>query len=117
MKNKLYFLSTIFVILLAACQKLDREIITDINKTLVGSVQGNVSALLTSVYTELREGFADIDNVAMMAAATDEAEHSIETSTVQNFNIGSWNSISNPNNVWGGYFRGNSEGKYVPSFN
>lgn len=105
MKKKIYLSGFLSILLFAACQKLDREIITDINASLAQSVQGNVSALLTSVYTELREGFADVDN-AMMAAATDEAEHVIETSTVQNFNIGSWNAISNPNNVWGGFFRG-----------
>ncbi len=105
MKNKFYFLSTFFLILLAACQKLDREIITDFNKSLIESVQGNVGSLLNGVYAELREGFLDVDG-AMMASATDEAEHTNETSAVQKFNNGSWNAINNPNNVWGGFFRG-----------
>lgn len=105
MKTKLYFVCSISLIVLAACQKLDREIITDFNKSLIESVQGNVGSLLNSVYAELKEGYLDIDG-AMMASATDEAEHSSETSAVQNFNNGSWNAINNPNNVWGGYFRG-----------
>ncbi len=105
MKTRLYFICAFFVIILTACQKLDREIITDFNKSLIESVQLNVGSLLNGVYAELREGYLDIDG-AMMAAATDEAEHTSETSAVQNFNNGSWNAITNPNNVWGGYFRG-----------
>lgn len=105
MKSKLYILGTFSFILLAACQKLDREITTDFNRQLIESVQANVGSLLNSVYAELREGFLDVDG-AMMASATDEAEHVVETSAVQNFNNGSWNAISNPNNVWGGFFRG-----------
>lgn len=105
MKNKIYFLGFLSFIALAACQKLDREIITDFNSSLVTTIQANVGALLNSVYSELREGFLEVDG-AMLASATDEAEHTSEGSSVQNFNNGSWNAISNPNNVWGGYFRG-----------
>lgn len=105
MKNKIYFFSIIILLFLGACEKLDREIITDLNKQQIESIYANVSNLLNGVYTELQEGFQPIDE-AMMASATDEAEHAIETSSVQNFNNGSWNSISNPNNVWGTYFRG-----------
>jgi hypothetical protein len=97
MKNKLYIATTFLFILLAACQKLDREIVTDFNKSLIESVQANVGSLLNGVYTEVREGFLDVDG-AMMASATDEAEHTSETSAVQNFNNGSWNAINNPNN-------------------
>ncbi len=104
MKTKLYFLSTVFFFLLS-CQKLEREIITDFNQKLIESVQANVGSLLNGVYSELREGFLDVDG-AMMASATDEAEHTNESSAVQNFNNGSWNAISNPNNVWAGFFRG-----------
>lgn len=106
MKNKIYFLGFLSFIALAACQKLDREIITDFNRSLVTTVQGNVSALLNGVYAELREGFLDIDGGAMMASATDEAEHTSEGNSVQNFNNGSWNATNNPNNVWQSYFRG-----------
>ena len=104
MKTKLYFLSAVFFFFIA-CQKLDREIITDFNKNLIESVQGNVGNLLNGVYAELREGFLEVDG-AMLASATDEAEHTSEFSSVQNFNNGSWNAINNPNNVWGGFFTG-----------
>jgi hypothetical protein len=41
----------------------------------------------------------------MMASATDESEHTLESSNVHKFNTGSWNAIDNPDNVWGSYFR------------
>ncbi|MBC8033739.1 MAG: RagB/SusD family nutrient uptake outer membrane protein, partial [Chitinophagaceae bacterium] len=85
MKNRIYTIGILFFFLLAACQKLDREITTDLNKELIESVQGNVGSLLNGVYGELREGFLDVDG-AMIASATDEAEHADEGSSVQNFN-------------------------------
>jgi len=105
MKRKLYLLPTLLLLAIAGCQKLDREITTDLNREQLESIQGNVRSLLSAVYAELRNGFEDVDG-AMMASATDEAEHADELSAVQNFNNGSWNAISNPNNVWGDHFRG-----------
>jgi len=105
MKNKIYYLGAIILFLFAGCQKLDREIKTDLNKDLVESNISSVRSLLNGAYVELREGFQDVDG-AMLASATDEAEHTSETSSIQSFNNGSWNAINNPNNVWGGFFRG-----------
>ena len=93
------------MLFLTACQKLDTEIITDLNKDHAETIYANLNGLLTGVYVELQEGFVPIDN-AMMASSTDEAEHAVETSTIHNLNNGIWNAISNPNNVWGSYFRG-----------
>ena len=33
---------------------------------------------------------------AMMASASDEAEYTLETSSIQMFNVGSWNAKNNP---------------------
>jgi len=41
-----------------------------------------------------------------MASASDEAEHTLETSAIQQFNVGSWNAYSNPDDVWAQYYRG-----------
>lgn len=106
MKRKLYITLSVAFFVLAACQKLDRELITDLNRQQLESSYTNVSNLLNGVYSELQEGFQNIDG-AMMASATDEAEFVNETSTVQNFNNGSWNAISNPGGgIWAQYFRG-----------
>lgn len=60
---------------------------------------------VTSIYSDILSGFLRIDG-AMLASATDEAEHTIETSSVQNFNRGSWNQFLNPDDVWSNYYRG-----------
>ncbi|MBC8033429.1 MAG: RagB/SusD family nutrient uptake outer membrane protein, partial [Chitinophagaceae bacterium] len=105
MKNKIYFalLASLFM---DSCQKLDREFITDVSQEQIEASFDRTAQLLNAVYVELREGFLDIGGTAMMASATDEAEHAQENSPVQNFNNGSWNSINNPNNVWASYYRG-----------
>ncbi len=80
----------------AACQKLDRELQTDLNLQQVEGSFNNTQQLLTGVYGELREGFFEIGAEAMMASTTDEAEFTVETNGAQLFNQGAWNSINNP---------------------
>ena len=43
---------------------------------------------------------------ALLGAATDDACFAIESSNIQQFNNGSWNALSNPDNVWDRYFAG-----------
>ena len=106
MTKKIYCLLVVAGFVLTGCQKLDRELITDLNREQLEGAFFNVNSLLNGVYVELQEGFQNIDG-AMMASATDEAEFVDETSTVQNFNNGSWNAISNPGaGVWAASFRG-----------
>lgn len=105
MKNKLYYALLPMLFAAGACQKLDREFVTDLSKDQIDVSYNRSTQLLTAVYTELRDGFAEIDG-AMVAAATDEAEYVQEFGSVQNFNNGSWNAARNPNNVWPDYFRG-----------
>ena len=54
---------------------------------------------VTAVYSMLKAGFDEIDG-AMIASAGDEAEHTLETSSIQQFNTGDWDAFSNPGNVW-----------------
>lgn len=104
MKTKIYLLGVI-LLTLSACEKLDQEIRTSMTEKQVIYNYGNVQNLAIGCYTELPEGFAWIGG-AMMASATDEAEHTLETSSVQVFNNGSWSAVSNPEDVWGKYYRG-----------
>jgi len=99
---KYFFL---LLVIFASCQKLDRELDTDINLDQIAGSFNNLQNLLNGVYSELREGFQEIGNDAMMASSTDEAEHTTETSSVQQINQGSWNALSNPADVWGSNFR------------
>ena len=57
----------------------------------------------TSLYMGLPSGYMDIGG-AMLASATDEAEHTIQNSSIQIFNEGSWNALQNPDNVWSGLY-------------
>ena len=59
---------------------------------------------MAAVYARIAPGFLNI-NDAMMASATDEAEHTIESSSIQMFNLGSWNAYSNPDNAWPTYYK------------
>jgi len=106
MKRIHYLYFFILVIVTGSCQKLDRELETDLTQEQIAGSYANVQSLMNGVYSELREGFLEIGGDAMMASATDEAEHTIETSSVQLFNQGGWNAGSNPADVWGSYFRG-----------
>ncbi|MBC7889658.1 MAG: RagB/SusD family nutrient uptake outer membrane protein [Ferruginibacter sp.] len=105
MKNIVYFLGAIVLFAIASCQKLDREIITDLSKTQIEKSFSSVSALLNAAYSEIPTGFTGLGG-AMMASATDEAEYTSENSVVQNFNNGSWNAISEPEGLWDNFFRG-----------
>lgn len=106
MKRYSYILLLLAVIGFNACQKLDREFVTTIGRNEIEQSFGNVQALLNAVYSEIPDGTVYIGGAAMMASATDEAEFTAETNAVQGFNSGSWNAISNPDLVWGNYYRG-----------
>ncbi|MBC7867673.1 MAG: RagB/SusD family nutrient uptake outer membrane protein [Gloeobacteraceae cyanobacterium ES-bin-316] len=105
MKKIHYSYLLVLMVVFGSCQKLDRELETDITQEQIAGSFVNVQNLLNGVYGELREGFLDIDGEAMMASTTDEAEHTDETNTVQQFNQGSWNAANNPADVWGPAFR------------
>lgn len=110
MKSKKYFIrctSTILILLLlVACEDyLNRELSTDLDYTQVTESYTYTGYRLSSIYSVLRSGFNVVDG-AMMASASDEAEHTLETSNVQMFNIGSWNPYSNPDVAWVEYYIG-----------
>ncbi len=104
MKTFSYIFSFCLLITLAACQKLDREFVTTLNRNQIEISYGNTKTLLTALYADLPDGMLYIGN-AMMASASDEAEFTNETNAVQGFNTGSWNAISNPDFVWATYYR------------
>lgn len=93
------------IIGLSSCENLDREIITDLTPKQVSTSYDYTLYRITSIYTDIPAGYLQIDG-AMTASATDEAEHTLETSNVQKFNNGSWNAIDNPENLWGNFYRG-----------
>jgi len=103
MKKNLYILGIITLFLLSSCEKLDQEIITTLSQQEVNSIYSYTQDRATALYTSLPSGFAEIDG-AMSSSASDESEYTLETSQVQWFNIGSWNPLANPDNVWAKYY-------------
>lgn len=102
-KYIILFVASLWV--LASCDDvLDREIITTLSENEVNKLYAYTRQRAAALYTDLPNGFLEIDG-AMMASASDEAEHTLETSLIQLFNQGSWNAIQNPDNVWGRYYR------------
>ena len=104
MKNKIFISGIFALLILSGCQKLDQEIVMSLNKKQVINDYENVKSLQTAVYGSLTNGFMPIGG-AMMASASDEAEHTWETSSMQAFNNGSWNAYGNPDDSWNHYFR------------
>ncbi len=108
MKNKrlIYLLGAIVIIITGACEKLlDREVVLEVRDDQANTLYDYAQNKAYALYKSLPSGFQYIDG-AMMASASDEAEHTLETSAVQKFNTGAWNSVDNPDNAWNGYFEG-----------
>jgi len=108
MKNQIIHLLGVVLLLslFAGCEDyLDPEVITYESYEQVTSSYNYTRQRLASVYSELQPGFVRIDG-AMLASASDEAEHTLETSAIHQFNVGSWNAYSNPDDVWAQYYRG-----------
>ncbi|MBC8032858.1 MAG: RagB/SusD family nutrient uptake outer membrane protein [Chitinophagaceae bacterium] len=106
MRTIRYVAGFCLLLVVSGCEKLDRDFVTSLDREQIEKSFGNVQSLLAGVYSNVPDGTNYIGGSAMMASATDEAEHTLETNGVQNFNTGSWNAINNPDQVWGSYYRG-----------
>lgn len=85
---------------------LDRETDSFIDKEMTFTSYERTSRYLVNVYALLPDGLNRMNEGAMYDAATDDGEHALESSDIQKFNTGSWNAISNPDNVWERYYAG-----------
>lgn len=108
MKN--YLLSILLVVLFSVCfvscdSYLEPEVMTDLTVDRVTTEYTFSRQRVASIYSDIIDGFLNIDG-AMLASASDEAEHTLETCAIQYFNHGSWNEYQNPDNVWETYYRG-----------
>lgn len=106
MKRTIYLLGVIVILTLGACENiLDREVVTSLQEGNAIVTYGNTVSNGYSAYASLVSGFLYTDG-AMMASASDEAEHTLETSAIQKFNTGAWNAVDNPDGAWSRYFTG-----------
>lgn len=95
---------------LCSCNNfLDREEDSFIDKTATFDSYNRTQRYLTYAYSLLPNGLNRFSSGAMQAAATDDAEFAIETANIQQFNNGSWNALSNPDDNWARFFSGISK--------
>lgn len=106
MTSKFIYLFVSAALLFSACNdNLDPEVELTLTEKDVLHNYNNTQARAAAIYTYLPDGFQYIDG-AMMASASDEAEHTIETSAIQKFNTGAWNALDNPDGAWNRCFNG-----------
>ncbi len=105
MKKNNYILAAFSALVIMTSCDLDPgvELLTSLQEEDVATRYDYQMRRLTSLYLGLPSGYMEIDG-AMLASATDEAEHTIQNSNVQRFNQGSWNAVSNPDDAWSGLF-------------
>lgn len=106
MKRRIYILCFIASLIFSGCLDLDQEITTQRTYDNVTRSFENTKYRCSAIYTIVKNGFQYLNNEAMMASATDEAEHTGERATVQKFNNSSFNAYDNPDNVWNTYYQG-----------
>lgn len=105
---KKYIVSIIFILFFSwsfiSCEGfLDPEIMTELTIEEATSEYNYVRGQVAAIYGDIQSGFSTIDG-AMLASASDEAEHTLGTNAVHHFNRGTWNEFQNPDNVWNSYY-------------
>lgn len=106
-KVKTILYGAALLLLVNACDSiLDREVVLSLTEDDVLTLYNNTQSRAVAIYNYLPSGFICVDG-AMMASASDEAEYTLETSSIQMFNVGSWNAKNNPDGgSWWNNFRG-----------
>lgn len=69
------------------------------------SLTSTLDGMANSAYSYVPAGFNRIGN-SYLTSASDEAEEVNDMEAIQAFNVGSWNKISNPDDVWTNCYKG-----------
>lgn len=106
---KIYFVTILYILFFSCCfvsceGYLEPEIMSEITVEEATSEYNYVRGQVAHIYGDIKSGFLIIDG-AMLASASDEAEHTLGTAAIQHFNRGTWNEFQNPDNVWNDYYR------------
>lgn len=106
MKTKKYIIIGAALMSLTACDDyLDKQMVTTINEDITFASYENAINTAYSVYSDLPRGLQEIGGSAMLAAACDEAEFTIQTASVQKMNDGSWMANNLPDNPFSKYYK------------
>ncbi|WP_294081952.1 RagB/SusD family nutrient uptake outer membrane protein [Proteiniphilum sp. UBA5384] len=104
-KSKYRSIAILCLLLFYSCDGyLDPEAMVELTADQATKDYNYSKSRVASIYADIRAGFSEIGG-AMMASASDEAEHAVESSNVHHFNRGTWNQFSNPDNAWSHYYR------------
>ena len=100
-------LGLLFPLLISSCDDLlDPKAETKLTEEFANISYSNTLSRSVGLYSYLPDGLSYLDG-AMMASASDEAEFTLETASIHNFNVGSWNANSNPDeSAWERNFEG-----------
>jgi hypothetical protein len=92
---------------LAACEEafLDRKLDTNYTQGQVFSTYATMRDFGLGMYASLPQGYNRLDG-AMLASATDDAEHAGIGTAIQQYNIGSWGPFTNPDEQWANLYAG-----------
>ncbi len=90
--------------LLPSCS-LNPEIELNLTEEDMVHNYNNTQARATAVYTYIPNGLSAVGG-AMLSSATDDAEHSVESSSVHKYNTGAWNALDNPESPWDNLWKG-----------
>lgn len=105
-----YFIISKFLVLglaFSSCSDfLNRETDSYVSKEKTFSSYELTAKNLVSVYELIPDGFMRFSEGGMFDAATDDAEHRIDGSNIQLFNIGSWTDNNNPDDIWNRCYTG-----------
>ncbi|MGC4234869.1 MAG: RagB/SusD family nutrient uptake outer membrane protein [Niabella sp.] len=96
------------LIFTSGCSKfLDREIESNYKEEEVFVNYDRIQQAGFGVYAFIynRFGFSRIQN-AMLASASDEADHADAASDIHKFNTGTWTAASNPEDCWAHFYQG-----------
>lgn len=96
----------VITLLLTSCEKniLDTQIQQNFDESMfLNSGFDNLKAFGMGVYNYLPQ-LNGYGGNALLAAASDEADYA-KFGTIQNFNTGAWGPFSNPDNVFGNYYK------------
>ena len=99
-------LAGLAVLSMSACEGLlpDNKVDLDLTDKNASQAYTNLKSQGMMLYDYLPTGYNRIDG-AMLAAATDEADHAPIGSDIEKFQLGTWNAVTNPDNNWSDCYR------------
>jgi hypothetical protein len=102
---KLFIIPVFMILMLWGCNFLDYKELDQYSKEQIFYDFGRTKTILNNAYSYLPTDYGSIYG-AQRACATDEAENVYDTTTVQKFNDGSWNSIVTLDDNWSNFYMG-----------